>query len=324
MMSSKALLIGFSFTLRSDGSPGRCNEAIARRMYDGWRSSSDENKPVMAVQWEIYDALEALGAPVETLFPAETLVAKPPTFTSKDIGSRMKLIEQLMTPGTPAHRLLLQELNRDPAWRQLPKAGGPNVSINELVTVLNNLLMSRTFYRPFRSLLDLHDLIRPTKGLVGLEKREIPRAGPGGEQRLGRFQTMRINRLIIEEIVPETVDLAVGPNESSATIARGPYECRNHILKRGQYLNVEGVARSLLTTFKEQAEGLLDIKVYGHPEHRKWCEGQTAKMATELGLKIGGVGVPEEDPWSEAEKWDENSAQLWCRSSENWSYYQAL
>jgi hypothetical protein len=319
-----AILIGFSFTLRPDGSPGRCNEVIARRMYDRWMSSLDDNKPIMAVQWEIYDALEELGAPVEMLFPDETLVAKPPAFTRKDIGSRMKLIELLAAPGAPAGRLLLEELNRDPLWQRIPKAGGPGVSVDDLVEVLNCVLESRTFYQPFRNLLDLHDLHRPTKGLVGLEKREIPRSGPLGAQRLGRFQTMRINRLIIEEIIPEVTSLVVGPNESSTTFVHGPYECRNTVLSRGQYLNVEGVARGLLTTFSQQAAGLLDIKVYGHPEHRRWCESQTSKIATELNLKIGQIALAEEDPWSEGDKWDEHSAQIWCRSSENWSYYQAL
>lgn len=321
---SQTLLIGFAFTLRPDGSPGRCNEAIARRMFDCWTKAAADNRPIMAVQWEIYDALEALGAPVEALFPHGALVAKPPAFSSRDIGSRMKLIEVLAAAGAPAGRLLLDELNRDPAWQRMPKAGGSSVSSDDLAGVLNRLLQSRTFYRRFRNLIDLHDLHRVAKGHVGLEKRQIPQTGPRDAEPLGRYQAMRINRLIIEEIVPEALSFVVGPNESFVAFGHGPYECRNDVLARGQYLNVEGVARGLLTTLKEQGAGALDVKVYGHPEHRQWCESRTMKVATDLDVRIGSIALADEGPWSEAEKWDEHSAQLWCRSGDNWNYYQAL
>jgi hypothetical protein len=70
---SHTLHIGFSFAIRQDGSPGICNQAIARRMLQQWQEAPGSGKPDMGAQWEIYDALEEMGAPVETMFPGAAL-----------------------------------------------------------------------------------------------------------------------------------------------------------------------------------------------------------------------------------------------------------
>jgi hypothetical protein len=309
---SHTLHIGFSFAIRQDGSPGICNQAIARRMLQQWQEAPGSGKPDMGAQWEIYDALEEMGAPVETMFPGAALVAKPPRVEASHIGSRERVLGLLASEGAPAQNELLRELQGTARWRQI-RDGKMNPTHAQLAAVLDELLDSPTLYVRFRGLLGLRDLHRSNRGVVGLEKRDIPVSGAGGRDGLRRFQSVRVNRLILEEILPEKV-----------TSISGSYESTVDVLKRPAYLNVGEVAWTILTAVAKRSDSVERVLVHAHPHHEEWCVGQTAAIAKKLELTLGEVSAAKTANWSDEEKWDMESAQVWCRSLRNWEHYQRL
>jgi hypothetical protein len=277
------------------------------------------SRPYVAVQWEIYDALKDLGCPVSAYIP-DNLVIPPPRFTEEDILSRGKLLELLTTPYTPAEYALFREIQKAGSWPALhthiQKCEQFKISKTDLANLLNDLLADgkERLYKEFTGVLDLHDLHRADKGPVGLEKRRLPDTGPGEDGALRRFQAKRVNRLIVEEIIPERLVHQFGGAETNVGI-----------LKRGQYLNVDGVATACLHQIKQNGHVIERIFVYGHPEHRDWCKLTTSTRAAKLlGVPAANVLLGDTSSWSNAEMWDSLSAQLWCRSQGNWRYYTAL
>lgn len=130
---------------------------------------------------------------------------------------------------------------------------------------------------------------------------------------LRRFQSIRVNRLLMEEIIPEKL-LAVSSMR----------QWEHRLLKRGAYMNVADVAANLLGEIRKRGLGNdLRLVVFGHPEHRRWCVRETARIARDMGLAVQEV-TADDEPWSPAECWDAASAQVWCRSPENWRYYQTM
>lgn len=317
--SQHTLLIGYSFTLRDDGAPGNCNETIAERMWCDMKTDDLDSRPYIAVQWEIYDALQDLGHPASAYIP-DNLVIPPPRFTEGDIVSRGKLLELLTTPYTPAEHALLREIQNTDSWPALlahiEKDEQFKISKTDLANLLNDLLADgkERLYQGFTGALDLHDLHRADKGPVGLEKRRLPDEGPRKDGALRRFQAKRVNRLIVEEIIPERLMHEFGGTETSVGV-----------LQRGQYLNVDGVATACLHQIKQNGHTIERIFVYGHPEHRDWCKSRTSALASKfLGVPAANVFLGDASSWSNAAMWDRLSAQLWCRSQGNWRYYTAL
>ncbi|MEM6803622.1 MAG: hypothetical protein AAF696_19615, partial [Bacteroidota bacterium] len=103
------------------------------------------------------------------------------------------------------------------------------------------------------------------------------------------YQAMRVNRLIMESILPE------------------------HLLKRGKYLGVQGVVQQIFA--EVEAEYFDSIWVYGHPAHQDWC----VKLCRDFlkGKKVALKGA-EQDTLA---NWDTKTAQVWCKSLENWQVY---
>jgi hypothetical protein len=137
---------------------------------------------------------------------------------------------------------------------------------------------------------------RPKLEFLGLEKRRLPDPDdyPHG---LRRFQAHRVNRLIVEAVLPERV------------------------LARGEYLGVGGVIDHGLSRMPVDEIGR--VVVFGHPHHQEWCRSQTLAAlrargwdGTEEDVTLGGPG-----PWSLESLWDLRSAQIWCRTLENWNAY---
>jgi hypothetical protein len=287
-----------------------------------WRDMATEDlasRPSVAVQWEIYDALQDLGHPASAYIP-DNLVIPPPRFTEEDILSRGKLLELLTTPYTPAEHTLLRVIQNAGSWPALhahiQNSEQFKISKTDLANLLNDVLADgkERLYKEFRGALDLHDLHRADKGPVGLEKRRLPENGPREEGALRRFQAKRVNRLIVEEIIPKSVVHQFGAVETNIGV-----------LKRGQYLNVDGVANACLHQIKQNGRAIERIFVYGHPEHRDWCKSRTSVFAAKiLGVPAPNVLLGDASSWSNAEMWDRLSAQLWCRSQGNWRYYTAL
>jgi len=292
----EALLIGFSYTLWADGSPGLCNRQIAREIKESLRLCLPDVKPCLAVQWEIFDALEEMNDDIFKVSEFSPIVAEPPRFEPAEIKDATAFVDALNKGSPPAVRILRQELEAAPGWMLTQKAPDSD----NMANMLNFILDDRRFYEPFERPLDLYDLDRsaqrPELGLLGLEKRKIPKARdyPNG---LRRFQAQRINRLIVEAIVPD------------------------RILTRGIYLNVKQVVQHVLRQTADRPVG--HVFIFGHPRHRDWCRKMTIQtlsaqrpQVVEDRVHFGGTGV-----WNAQDLWDADSAQVWCRSEENWEAY---
>jgi hypothetical protein len=294
------LMIGFSFSLWPDSSPGRCNEWIARSMRTDLARCSPHVQPWVGVQWEIFDALEDLNtfSFVAARFVPEHAVAGPACFYQSDIRDGAGLVELLREGKFAAVRKLAESLKIPLDAPQTP----PDVA--QLCAALNGIIDERNLFEAFDGLVELTDLDRrverPELSFLGIEKRRLPTKGfyPKG---LRRFQARRVNRLLIEAIVPES------------------------ILARGEYLDAGQVARYVLGTLEVAA--IRTVWLYAHPYHRDWCKQKTLVALRERGWPGGDDDLQFGDDaadWDATHTWDADSAQVWCRSRENWETYSRL
>jgi hypothetical protein len=293
------LMIGFSFSLWPDSSPGRCNEWIARSMRADLARVSVHSQPWVGVQWEIYDALADLNtfSFAAAQFVPERAIAGPACFYRSDIRDGAGLIALLRDEGFPAVRRLAESLK---ITREAQTPPDPA----QLCTALNHLLDDPRLFEAFDGLVELADLDRridrPELSFLGTEKRRLPTRGfyPQG---LRKFQARRVNRLLIEAIVPE------------------------RILARGEYLNAGQVARHVLGTLDVPL--IRSVWVYAHPYHRDRCKQTTLGALRERGWIGGDDDLQFGDDaaaWDAIHTWDADSAQVWCRSRENWEAYSRL
>jgi hypothetical protein len=293
------LFIGYSFTLTSDGSPGRCNERMAKAIKQDLLSSPAGDHCV-GLQWEIFDALEDLN---DHSFSASEqvpvkFVAGPPLFQPSDLRDTVKFVAMLRSPKLPAQAALGNRL-RDAL--RLNSVSGPDAAM--ICAALNQFIEDRMAFEAFCGLADVLDLDRsvqrPELGPLGIEKRRIPDASkyPKG---LRRFQAMRINRQIIETLI------------SSDALAKGIY------------MNVKQVADHVLDAI--DVSKIRDVRVYGHPEHRDWCKKKTLEAMQQRGWSGSSdqIDFGANDAWEAVDAWDPDSAQVWCRSAGNWKAYAAL
>jgi hypothetical protein len=304
MASQYTLLVGFSYSLEPDGSPGSYNNEIASKMLD-WVSgySGAQDHLLLAAQWEIVDALSTVyNGPLP-------FAAPPPSFEGDDIldaNGFIRLIKKGETDGTRNLRDELSELLMQVGYEYTQ---GDNTTIfdyaslnsERLAIYLNRLLDRNTFYQQFQTNVELHDMIRPDLGPVGLEERKIP----AGQENLLPFQTRRINRLIIEALIPD-----------------------RNILKRGTYLSTHGVLERVLTHFKDKVSQIKKVYVFGFPAHSPRCRRQTIEALWKARRYIDPENVinacfTDREDWSEL-PWDKNTAQIWCRSLQNWLDYEAM
>ena len=293
------LLIGFSFSLWPDSSPGRCNELIAKSMRADLARVSARSQPWVGVQWEIFDALADLNTTSfnAAQFVPDRAIAGPSCFYRADIRDGAGLIELLRDGRFPAVRRLAESL-------AITRDAEPPPDALQLCAALNRILDDRWLFETFDGLVELADLDRrverPELGFLGTEKRRLPTRGlyPNG---LRKFQARRINRLLIEAMVPEP------------------------ILARGEYIDAGQVARHVLGTLDVSL--IRSVWVYAHPHHRDWCRQQTLTALRERGWtgsdddsQFGGDTAD----WDAIHTWDADSAQVWCRSRENWDAYARL
>ncbi|MEO8259169.1 MAG: hypothetical protein ABI868_17620 [Acidobacteriota bacterium] len=293
------LVIGFSFSLWPDSSPGRCNELIAKSIRADLARASSHSLPWVGLQWEIYDALAELNTTgfVAAQFVPARAVAGPDGFQPADIRDAGGLIDLLRDGRFPAVRRLADALTIP---RETDSASAPA----SLCAAFNGILDDRWLFEAFDGLVDLADLDRrvdrPELGCLGTEKRRLPTRGlyPNG---LRTFQARRVNRLLIEAIVPV------------------------RLLARGEYLDAGRVARHVLGTLDVSSIGA--VCVYAHPHHRDRCRQQTLTALRERGWTgrdddAGFGGEPAD--WDDLHTWDADSAQVWCRSRDNWDAYSRL
>jgi hypothetical protein len=274
------LLIGFSFGLTPDGSPGDINRELAKLMHRRIIASPNAVFTV-GMQWEIYDAFR-------DAYPghsAKGFVVAPP-FVHKPIRSPTWFANELRhcaVSGFPPMRLLAAHFRK-----RLPRAL-LRASPRQIDGILQRLWRNRRWWSRFAGLLDFDDLRRPEKGVLGLEKRRIPAArdypSPGGQLR--EYQAMRVNRLILETILPPEV------------------------LPRAEYLNTTKVAQFV----KDRAgRKFAEIVVFAHPQHFDWCSRNVESV----------FGVKPVEGWPGPAIWDPHSAQVWTRSAANYRTYNSI
>ena len=294
------LMIGFSFSLWPDSSPGRCNEWIAKSMRADLARCSPRVQPWVGVQWEIFDALEDLNtfSFVAARFVPERAIAGPACFYRSDIRDGSGFVDLLREGKFPAVRRLAESLKPT-----LDASQGPPDSA-QLCAALNRIIDDRWLFEAFDGLVELTDLDRrverPELSFLGTEKRRLPTKGfyPKG---LRKFQARRVNRLLIEAIVPEG------------------------ILARGEYLDADQVARHVLGTL--DVPSIRAVWLYAHPHHRDRCKQRTLVALRDRGWTGGDDDLQFGDDagdWDATHSWDADSAQVWCRSRENWEAYSRL
>ena len=304
MESQYTLLLGFSYSLRPDGGPGSYNRDIAADIRKWVSENSDATDHLLlAAQWEIVDALgpEYVGP--------DPFAAPPPLFDEDDIPDAdgfIRLLKKGETAGARELALTLRNVLHEVGYESDEEDentvfdhASPNAT--RLAIYLNRLLNDNTFYKRFRPNVELHDLHRPELGALGFEKREMPAEdGP-----LLPYQTIRVNRLIIESIVPS-----------------------EDILKRGTYLSTRGVLEHVLAHFEDKLMQIQRVLVFGFPVHSPRCRRQTIESFWKAGRHIdpkhvADVRYVERSKWDTLQ-WDENTAQIWCRSLENWLDYEKM
>lgn len=253
-------------------------------------------RPLVGLQWEVFDALEDLNTYGFTAIQAMTqsMVVSPHVFDLSDVRDGVALLEFLREAKLPA-------------VARLAKIMGGIVDSTpdraDICAVLNDLLNDRRLFDQFDGLVELSDLDRsverPELSFLGTEKRRLPTKGlyPNG---LRRFQARRVNRLLMEAIVPE------------------------RLLARRHDLNENDVVDHMLD--RTDVSSLRSVTIYAHPDHRSVCLAATLDglrqrgwEGTESRIEFGG-----EVEWDPNHAWDGDSAQVWCRSPENWHVYQQL
>jgi hypothetical protein len=297
------LRIGFSFGVRPDGTPGESNRQLAKFIHD---ALTPDRGCAIGVQWELADAMVDL---FPSATPTPTFVAPP--FTTimpeqrerwdedrkrREKGRLQRFQRYLETAAAEPLRcfgglqLLGTVLLPAPSWFG---AG----CIDDAVRWLYDKSMNR-WYERFVTAVDFQDLLRSEKGLLGLEKRRMPDPAdyPDG---LREWQTQRVNRLILESLVPAWV------------------------LPRAEYLNTERVAKHVFDALSDPPAAVV---IYAHPDHYHWCKSNTEKAFRAV-FKSSQLKIEQGAPlqrWPDSSLWDPLSAQVWTRSRENYLIYNDL
>lgn len=349
-METDSVYIGFAFGIRPDSSPGPCNELMARQI-----DAAIQHPPgLLCVQSETSDAMVDQGLPAAAWQPQ--VIASLKLIGVDDIPDPNALAPYLSITGNPG----ITELRNSLAcWNTIETEANTARKQQLLVDALNSLLEQPDLYRRFAGIVVLPNLKRSKP--CGVEERILPASGPGGRANLSRFQALRVNRLIMESIVPE---LASSDSGTGITL-----------LRRMSYVNTEDVARK--ATSVADPRSLKVITVFAQPEHKLWCFAKTAQewlnslygltgsnrkeriwvepdrqqggsFKVELPTKnlpaMSGVSVSAVAPsgsltvrglgsmvtlryyagppiWDLANMWDSGSAQHWVRSQQNWIAY---
>lgn len=274
------LIIGFAFSLMPDGAPGSYNLDLARRVVRDI-DESPLKSPFLALQWEIADALWDLEPKRMSEWEAQNrlFVVSPPRISAQDVqGAQLK--DFLSSSASPFCAQILRAVKA--------------VEVDEIHGGLNDFLDDPLFFRKFSGL-DLVNLERAELGDLFTEHRSLPK-DDAYQDGLRRYQKLRINRLILESVIPD-------PDS----------------LRRGRYLSTPGVLEAVLEQCFYAQLKFDRIRIFAHPEHAARCRQQTQTSLEKRGLDT----ALELDRSAEGISWDSTTAQVWCRSQSNWDTYEA-
>ncbi len=342
IVSRHSLVLGFAYSLTPEGLPGAYNEQIAKQIKAVILSAvgqEKEDRPWIGMQWEIFDAIESEwdkeNIKLLKIVPLSH-VGGPPLFSADDISDPMAIISQLKMwyedllkqgsrqyltkPSTQAGRKLADKVARliERVGYQTDESSNATIfdaAMFDAVKLaqyfnwilLNDMGFHKSFYDDNNQpILELHDLYRTNVGSVGVENRRLPNI----DKDLLRFQKVRVNRLIIEAIFPD-----------------------DRILKRGEYLSTRGVLDQVTRVLER--EGGREIKyafVYGHPAHSPRCRRQVIESGWMAGWNlepekvcdVNNTDPREQEKWQGEKRWDAKTAQIWCRSEQNWNDYERM
>ncbi len=333
------LVLGFAYSLKPDGDPGLYNRILAQTIITDWAGRNSW----IGVQWEIRDAMSDpqlypdLSNQLNQRIPQTTLLLN--RLDSLPISSNLQDVhiappcDPIVAPRDGEDRVdwrtfrqrLLDSLgpNGDPAVAELAKAVaemakevgyiGPDhaavlraaiYSSEQVAVYLNRLIQERKdFHQKFwhnkAAILELHDRHRPDFGPVGFEKRELP----AQRRNLGLYQNQRVNRLIIDAICPE-----------------------RKILPEPGYLSTRGVLQHLFNEMPNRGRDFDRVFIYGSPVHSARCKRQFIEFAWSVGWPVDPNIVSPiyrgNDMSACGWIWDEETAQVWCRSKVGWDAYE--
>ncbi|MDG1206610.1 MAG: hypothetical protein P8N51_14670 [Pseudomonadales bacterium] len=294
MTNHSDLIVGFSFSLRPDGSAGSYNALLAEHLLGQIQKheAAFGEIPYVAVQWEIADALFALSSQWFKKLESEkkVFVVEPPKFTDDDIDAAgLQLFFESKIP------LASQSDTRRTYDVRLVERFSASVADRSIRQGLNDLLRQSRFYEYFKGL-ELFDLTRPALGAFFTEFRQLP-LSKDYPQGLNGYHRIRVNRLIIERIIDNP-----------------------KLLKSGQYLSTAGVIDAVFEHCYSQNLALKDISVIAHPLHAPRCIEQARSFfaARDQAPRVQCEFLDATFPW------DPSSAQVWCRSLSNWQVYEKV
>ena len=221
-----------------------------------------------------------------------SLVATPPPFGSSEIEDPNELIAFInrneTTPIIALRRKLLNII-ASVGHAHLQNVSAPNNEVLKemLAAYLNAMLHNPLFYQSFAENVELQPLVRQAEDRGWREERVMP-TGDEYPNGLRCFQRQRVNRLIIEAIIPKD------------------------ILKPGGYL---GAHKECLIRVPRDWKGW--PRYYSgsglwNPAHRPRCRRQFLEYVWNKGWPLSSEQVTFGHMY---EFWDPNTAQEWCRSA---------
>jgi hypothetical protein len=333
------LVLGFAYSLTPEGAPGLYNRILAQTIITDWVGRN----PWIGVQWEIRDAMDdprlysdllnqlnqhtprttallnRLGSSpvtfnsqgVHTAPPCDPIAAKKEGKDAVDWRAfRQRLQDSLDTNGDPAVAALAETVAA--IAKQVGYTGTDDKAVlqaaiyssEQVAVYLNRLTQTeQNFHRRFwwgnEAILELHDRQRQGFGPVGFEGRDLP----ANERNLGQYQNQRVNSLIVEAICPE-----------------------RSILPEPGYLSTRGVLQHLFSEMPNNRRDFDRVFIYGSPVHSARCKRQFIEFAWSVDWSVdpGQITIIYfgDDMSDCGWIWDEETAQVWCRSKAGWDAYE--
>lgn len=277
-------LIGFSYSLMPDGTPGWYNEVLAKQLTSRLElyRANKAALPQVALQWEIADALGVLNPHLTHELSAsdKLLVVQPPDFLADDL-TEGDFDRWIANTESDDARILHYCLDATQG--------------RSIIEQLNRLLGDATLYEKFEGL-ELDNFVRTKLGELFTEYRALPirRDFPLGLQ---QYQRRRINRLIIERIVDSPL-----------------------VMPRARYLSTRGVVDHVFDHFLQLNQEIETVGIIAHPLHAPRCVEQTKRA---ISIRLPHALLSNESPEEDID-WDRSTAQVWCRSLSNWLQYERI
>jgi hypothetical protein len=284
------LIIGFSFGLTSTSEPGKLNYRIAKEIRKSVGTGNDN--VFVGVQWEIEDALRRIDPKGWSDY-----VVEPPGFSEKELEPQKgnkKILNNIKKEVTSNNDLcqILEEIS-------------PYEDINRVfdfsdrtASYLNRLLQNTAMFRHFDNQ-QIKDYKKKKNNKEWIEERTIPELS---NPDLSIYQAQRLNRLIIENVIP------------SCPVAK--------------YIGSNDVANQVLMAIVNRGLNIARILIFGHPAHVERAKNQTIESAWRLKMRMNETQIeviPCGNPVQDAkENWDDENAQHWIRSWSNWKDHEGL